>query len=181
MRHLRLSDAYDHFPAWDPGDNAHGEWNSEFDNLSLRNASRVWVDHCTFDDGQRPDSNEPTLLGQRMQKHDGLLDITRGADLVTVSYNVFEQHDKTVLVGHSDSYTADAGKLRRDLLDQRPDLAPGVGGDDHDPLPTREQLGDPRGRRGSPSVEHVPLLAAAARLRGDRLHLRQPVHFHDRR
>jgi hypothetical protein len=48
VRHLHLSDAYDHFPAWDPKDNGHGEWNSEYDNLSLRNARHVWVDHCTL-------------------------------------------------------------------------------------------------------------------------------------
>jgi pectate lyase len=49
VRHLHLSDPYDHFPAWDPNDNGHGEWNSEYDNLSLRNSHHVWVDHCTFD------------------------------------------------------------------------------------------------------------------------------------
>ena len=112
VRHLRLSDAYDHFPAWDPKDNGHGEWNSEYDNLSLRNARRVWVDHCTLDDGQRPDRNEPSLLGQRMQKHDGLLDITRQSDFVTVSWNHFRHHDKTSLVGSGDRVTADEGRLR---------------------------------------------------------------------
>lgn len=112
VRHLRLSDAYDHFPAWDPKDNGHGEWNSEYDNLSLRNARHVWVDRCTFDDGQRPDKNEPTRLGQRMQKHDGLLDITRQSDFVTVSWNHFRGHDKTSLVGSGDRVTADVGHLR---------------------------------------------------------------------
>ncbi len=112
VRHLHLSDAYDHFPAWDPKDNGHGEWNSEYDNLSLRNARRVWVDHCTLDDGQRPDQDEPTRLGQRMQKHDGLLDITRQSDLVTVSWNHFRHHDKTSLVGSGDRVTADKGRLR---------------------------------------------------------------------
>ena len=112
VRHLRLSDAYDHFPVWDPKDNGHGEWNSEYDNLSLRNARRVWVDHCTLDDGQRPDRNEPVRLGQRMQKHDGLLDITRQSDLVTVSWNHFRHHDKTSLVGSGDRVVADEGRLR---------------------------------------------------------------------
>ncbi len=112
VRHLHLSDAYDHFPAWDPKDNGHGEWNSEYDNLSLRNAQRVWVDHCTLDDGQHPDSGEPTRLGQRMQKHDGLLDITRQSDFVTVSWNHFRKHDKTSLVGSGDRAVADEGHLR---------------------------------------------------------------------
>ena len=112
VRHLHLSDAYDHFPVWDPKDSGHGEWNSDYDTLSLRNARRVWVDHCTFDDGQRPDRNEPVRLGRRMQRHDGLLDITRQSDLVTVSWNHFRAHDKTSLVGSGDRVTADEGRLR---------------------------------------------------------------------
>ena len=112
VRHLHLADAYDHFPAWDPRDNGHGEWNSEYDNLSLRNARRVWIDHCTLDDGDRADQAEPQRLGRRLQKHDGLLDITRQSDLVTVSWNHFRNHDKTSLVGGGDRNTADEGRLR---------------------------------------------------------------------
>lgn len=112
LRHLHFSDAYDLFPAWEPRDNGHGEWNSEYDTVSLRNARHVWVDHCSFDDGAHPDHEEAVALGQRIQRHDGLLDITRQSDLVTVSWNRFSQHDKTMLIGSSDSQTADAGKLR---------------------------------------------------------------------
>ncbi|MBL8308031.1 MAG: hypothetical protein JNM33_15170 [Rubrivivax sp.] len=112
VRNLRLSDAYDHFPAWDPGDNGHGEWNSEYDSLSLRGATRVWVDHCSFDDGPRPDAAEPTLLGRRLQRHDGLLDITKASNHVTVSWNRFMHHDKTSLVGGGDRALADEGRLK---------------------------------------------------------------------
>jgi pectate lyase len=112
VRNLHIADAYDHFPAWDPKDNAQGEWNSEYDNLSLRQARHVWIDHCTFDDGDQPDARARTALGRRMQHHDGLLDITRQSDLVTVSWNVFRLHDKTSLVGSSDNQTTDAGLLR---------------------------------------------------------------------
>ena len=72
----------------------------------------MWVDHCTFDDGKHPDGNEPVRLGQRMQKHDGLLDITRQSDFVTVSWNHFRDHAKTSLVGGGDRATADEGRLR---------------------------------------------------------------------
>ncbi|HRD99463.1 MAG TPA: polysaccharide lyase family 1 protein, partial [Rubrivivax sp.] len=116
VRHLHLADAYDHFPAWDPRDNGHGEWNSEYDNLSLRNARRVWIDHCTLDDGDRADQAEPRRLGRRQQKHDGLLDITRQSDLITVSWNHFRNHDKTGLVGGGDRNTADEGRLRVSFL-----------------------------------------------------------------
>jgi len=112
IRDLRFSDAYDLFPEWQPRDNEHGEWNSEYDNLSLRGATRVWVDHCHFDDGKRPDKLEPVRLGQRVQHHDGLLDITNESDLVTVSWCRFQAHDKTMLIGSGDGRVTDEGKLR---------------------------------------------------------------------
>lgn len=112
LRELRLSDAYDHFPEWQPRDNGHGEWNSDYDPLSLTGAQRVWVDHCQFDDGNRPDHLEPTRLGRRVQHHDGLLDITHASDLVTISWCRFQGHDKTMLIGGADSHTGDDGKLR---------------------------------------------------------------------
>jgi pectate lyase len=40
------------------------------------------------------------------------VDITNASDLVTVSWNRFENHDKTMLIGSSDSAIADRGKLR---------------------------------------------------------------------
>jgi pectate lyase len=112
LRDLRLSDAYDHFPEWEPRDNGHGEWNSAYDPLSLTGAQRVWVDHCHFDDGDRPDHLEPVRLGRRVQHHDGLLDITLASDLVTVSWCRFQGHDKTMLIGGDDKHVGDAGKLR---------------------------------------------------------------------
>ena len=72
VRNLHFRDAYDQFPAWDPLDGAQGNWNSDYDNLGLRGATRVWIDHCTFDDGDRPDDSEPQRFGRPMQRHDGL-------------------------------------------------------------------------------------------------------------
>lgn len=112
IRDLRFSDAYDLFPEWQPRDNEHGEWNSEYDTLSLRGATRVWVDHCHFDDGKRADRLEPVRLGQRVQHHDGLLDITNESDLITVSWCRFQAHDKTMLIGSGDGRASDEGKLR---------------------------------------------------------------------
>lgn len=112
LRNLHFSDAYDHFPAWDPKDNGHGEWNANYDGISLRGATHVWIDHCSFDDGERPDAREPVLLGQRMQHHDGLLDITRQSNWVTVSWSHFRAHDKTTLVGGSDTHLDDDGRLK---------------------------------------------------------------------
>jgi pectate lyase len=66
----------------------------------------------TFDDGEHPPAELETLLGATYEVHDGLLDITNGADLVTVSYNRFGVHDKVMLVGSSDSRVTDRGLLR---------------------------------------------------------------------
>lgn len=112
LRQLHFRDAYDHFPAWDPLDGAFGEWNSEYDAVSLRKARRVWVDHCAFDDGDRPDHLERTVFGRGQQRHDGLLDITHASDLVTISWSRFSGHDKTMLIGGSDKHEGDAGALR---------------------------------------------------------------------
>jgi pectate lyase/pectin methylesterase-like acyl-CoA thioesterase len=112
VRNIHFSDAFDHFPAWDPNDNASGEWNSEYDTLSLRRSTHVWVDHCSFDDGARPDPTAATRLGRKVQHHDGLLDITQQSDFVTVSWNRFRNHDKTMLIGSSDKQLLDDGRLR---------------------------------------------------------------------
>jgi pectate lyase len=112
IRNLTFADAYDCFPQWDPTDTSVGNWNSLFDNISLAGATHVWVDHNTFTDTPYPDSKEPTYFGRPFQQHDGQLDITDAADLVTVERNVFTQHDKTMLIGNSDGKTSDSGHLR---------------------------------------------------------------------
>jgi len=112
IRNITFVDAFDCFPAWDPLDGALGNWNSQYDNIALRGATHVWVDHSAFNDGTHPDSAQPVYFGRPFQVHDGALDITNASDLVTVSWNRFTDHDKTMLIGSSDSATADVGKLR---------------------------------------------------------------------
>jgi pectate lyase len=112
VRNLEFQDAFDCFPQWTPTDGANGNWNSAFDNVSLTGATHVWMDHDSFNDGADPDSSLPTFFGRPFQVHDGLLDITKVADLVTVSWCVFREHDKTMLIGSSDNAPADVGKLR---------------------------------------------------------------------
>jgi pectate lyase len=112
IRNIRMEDAFDCFPAWDPTDGATGNWNSNYDTLSLTGATHVWVDHSNFSDGNDTDNLEPLEFGRPLQKHDGLLDITKAADLVTVSYCTFFDHDKTMLIGSTNTVGADVGKLR---------------------------------------------------------------------
>ncbi|UCM87218.1 pectate lyase family protein [Streptomyces marincola] len=113
IRNLTFEDTFDCFPQWDPTDGDLGAWNSEYDSLVLYGSRHVWVDHNTFTDGRRPDAEQPEYFGRLFQQHDGQLDIVRGSDLVTVSWNVFTEHDKTILLGNSDGAAADdRGKLR---------------------------------------------------------------------
>ncbi len=115
IRNLTFQDTFDCFPQWDPTDGADGNWNSQYDMIALRYVDHVWVDHNTFEDRDTQDSQAPTYFGRHFEMHDGTLDITNAADLVTVSWNRFQNHDKTMLIGSSDTgatATGDKGKLR---------------------------------------------------------------------
>lgn len=69
---------------------------AEDDSISVtNNAHHVWIDHNEFGPG-----------------YDGSLDIKRRSTFVTVSWNHFQATDKSMLLGHSDSYTADVGYLK---------------------------------------------------------------------
>jgi pectate lyase len=69
-----------------------------------QNSHHIWVDHCTFTDG---DVADPEAAN-----HDGLFDITRQSSYITISYNKFFNHAKTMLIGHSDSASSDVGFLK---------------------------------------------------------------------
>jgi pectate lyase len=59
-------------------------------------STNIWFDHNTFGTG-----------------YDGALDIKRGSDFITVSWNRFNGTDKTMLLGHSDGNGGqDRGRLR---------------------------------------------------------------------
>ncbi|MGX1271217.1 pectate lyase family protein [Streptomyces phaeoluteigriseus] len=110
VRNMNFAATEDCFPQWDPTDGDDGNWNSNYDSVTLRGATHVWADHNTFTDAPHLDSANPKYYGREFQIHDGSLDITKGSDLVTVSHNQFTNHDKTMLIGSSD--TDSVGKLR---------------------------------------------------------------------
>ncbi|GAA3180043.1 polysaccharide lyase family 1 protein [Streptomyces virens] len=115
IRNLTLESPVDCFPQWDPTDGSKGNWNSEYDTAVVYGSTHVWLDHNTFTDGEHPDSEAPTYFGMLYQQHDGELDIVRGANYVTASWNVFTEHDKTILIGNSDGESTavgDRGKLK---------------------------------------------------------------------
>ncbi|HET6214997.1 MAG TPA: pectate lyase [Micromonosporaceae bacterium] len=111
VRNVTFNDGRDCFPQWSPTDGATGNWNSQFDNASVRRSSNVWFDHNTFTDGDDPDSTQPVYFGRPLQWHDGNLDITHTSSLVTVSFNRFTNHDKVMLIGSSNTVGPDVGRL----------------------------------------------------------------------
>ncbi|MEU8058434.1 pectate lyase family protein [Microbispora bryophytorum] len=111
IRNIRFEDTADCFPQWDPTDGADGNWNSLYDNISVTGSTHVWIDHNTFTDGDNPDANQPVYFGRPYQVHDGQADITSASDFVTVSWNSFSDHDKTMLIGSTNNPATDRGKL----------------------------------------------------------------------
>nr|XP_043618348.1 probable pectate lyase 18 [Erigeron canadensis] len=69
-----------------------GRGKSDGDGLTVRGVRNLWIDHCSF-----------------ARCTDGLVDITEGSTAVTVTNSYFTDHDKVMLLGHSDDYLADAG------------------------------------------------------------------------
>lgn len=71
------------------------DWNDDAVNVQ-ESATNIWIDHNSFSNG-----------------YDGAVDIKRGSDFVTVSWNRVFNHDKTMLLGHSDDNgSQDIGHLR---------------------------------------------------------------------
>lgn len=52
--------------------------------------NHLWIDHCSF-----------------TNCYDGALDVTHGAEYITISWNHFYNHDKACLMGHSNNQTTD--------------------------------------------------------------------------
>lgn len=75
--------------------------NADPDSLTLQGTTRAWVDHCEFTDG--PDFNGVNTNKAFYKMYDGLVDIKKGADYITLSYNKFSNHDKSILIGANDS------------------------------------------------------------------------------
>ncbi|WP_306204691.1 pectate lyase family protein [Actinoplanes sp. RD1] len=71
--------------------------NASDDSINVQtNTTNVWIDHNDLANG-----------------YDGLIDIKRGSDFITVSWNRLHDHDKSMLLGHSDDNgSQDIGHLR---------------------------------------------------------------------
>ncbi|SNR66731.1 pectate lyase family protein [Actinoplanes regularis] len=71
--------------------------NAGDDSINVQESTtNVWIDHNDLSNG-----------------YDGLIDIKRGSDYITVSWNHLHNHDKSMLLGHSDDNSSqDLGHLR---------------------------------------------------------------------
>ena len=70
-------------------------WDDDAINVQT-SSTNIWIDHNSFSNG-----------------YDGAVDIKRGSDFVTVSWNRTFNHNKTMLLGHSDDNgSQDIGHLR---------------------------------------------------------------------
>jgi pectate lyase len=65
------------------------------DAMTIRNSTRVWIDHNEFTTGNFP------ALGP--DAYDGQVDIIRASDWLTISWNYFHDHWKSSLIGNSDA------------------------------------------------------------------------------
>ncbi len=108
IRNIQFESPYDYFPSWDPNDGPEGNWNSQYDSISIKGSTHIWIDHSSFQDG--PEIVQK-YFGRKYEHRDGLVDITNEADYITISYSTFENHNKTMLIGSSDSKISDEGKL----------------------------------------------------------------------
>lgn len=136
IRNLHLQDAFDPFPHHETSSGKTDGWNAEYDCITIQGKnSYIWIDHCTFEDtisvgwtnfaGVKTGFNESaitaypcnasgtaTTSGYEMwQTYDGLCDIKGKTTNVTVSYCVFRNHDKTMLLGSDDDEEVDGSVL----------------------------------------------------------------------
>jgi pectate lyase len=73
------------------------------DAIHIEKSDHIWVDH----------NDLSSDMSHGKDYYDGLLDISHAGDYVTASWNVFHDHYKVSLVGHSDSNASeDTGHLR---------------------------------------------------------------------
>ncbi|MDE7139166.1 MAG: polysaccharide lyase family 1 protein, partial [Treponemataceae bacterium] len=122
LRNLHLQDAFDPFPHHEKASSGKTDgWNAEYDCVTIQGKnSYIWIDHCTFEDtisvgwtnfaGVKTGYNVPAQAYstsnsdyEMWQTYDGLCDIKGKTTNVTVSYCVFKNHDKTMLLGSDDN------------------------------------------------------------------------------
>ena len=101
IRNLFIEDGYDPFPHHESNDG----YNAQHDNICISGSSNnIWIDHCSFKDLQHLIYVKTGgSTSEKWQTYDGLLDMKGAISSITISWCVFQNHDKTMLIGSSDS------------------------------------------------------------------------------
>ncbi|GEM_PF-2015982 len=104
IRNLKLQDAVDPFPHHEQNsDGGSDGYNAQWDCITIQGScSNIWIDHCTLEDtfklGYTTKGTE-----EKWQVYDGLCDMKGASTKITISNCIFKNHDKTMLIGSSDS------------------------------------------------------------------------------
>lgn len=99
IRNLTIQDPCDPFPHHESGDGYNAQW----DGICIQGSSSyIWVDHCTFEDTLTLAYTTNTTK-EKWQIFDGLCDMKGDSTNITVSNCHFKNHDKTMLIGSTDS------------------------------------------------------------------------------
>lgn len=96
IRNLTLQDGIDPFPHHEKDDG----FNAQNDCIGIAGGSNIWIDHCTLEDTLHCGT---AANGEKWQVYDGLCDMKSSCTNITVSYCHFKHHDKTMLIGSSDT------------------------------------------------------------------------------
>ncbi|MBN1525636.1 MAG: hypothetical protein JW904_14250 [Spirochaetales bacterium] len=113
IQNLTVCDAVDPNPTWDSSDG----WNNRYDCISVEGSSHIWIDHVEIYNTVIDEDDYIAKYGSLTNYssycwYDGLLDITKGANYITVSNCNIHHNSKTCLLGSTDDHDYDVGKLK---------------------------------------------------------------------
>jgi len=109
IRNLNFEDAAECFPSG-ARRRRHGNWNSQYDAISVRNATHVWIDQTASPDVRTSEKHSPSFSATscrytmaRRHRHESDSSRCRGTSSPRTT--------RPCLIGNSDGALADAGKL----------------------------------------------------------------------
>jgi pectate lyase len=107
IRNLTIKDPCDPFPHHEQKNSTTSDgYNAQWDGINIDSHKNIWIDHCTFEDTislEYVTTGTTDTISEKWQIYDGLCDIKGDSTNITVSNCIFKNHDKTMLIGSSDS------------------------------------------------------------------------------
>jgi len=77
------------------------------DCIGISGSKNIWIDHCEFYSATGDTDGDGDTDELDKDYYDGLIDISDGSRFITVSWNVFHDHYKAVLIGSNDTTPTD--------------------------------------------------------------------------